>query len=132
MSSRPTERSSATFVLYWLPLLLYLAVIFTLSAQPRLKPPLDFQSSDKMYHVLEYVGLGVLLARLIARVRPSWKPAIAGLAAIAVGVGIAIIDELFQRTVPGRISSVYDVLADSIGLALGAFLFGRWHAGRKE
>ena len=49
-----------------------------------------------------------------------------------MGVFVAITDELFQRTVPGRISSVYDVIADSLGLVLGTFLFQRWFAGRKE
>src|SRR6266436_1096633 len=54
-----------TFMRYWLPVLVYLTVIFSLSAQPNLRPPFEFQNSDKLCHLLEYGGLGLLLGRAV-------------------------------------------------------------------
>src|SRR5262245_47241611 len=42
-----------TFVRYWLPVLTYVAMIFTLSAQPHLRPPFHFQNADKVVHMTE-------------------------------------------------------------------------------
>ncbi len=124
------ERRSSSFLRYWLPALIYVAVIFTLSAQPGLRAPLEFNNSDKFYHLLEYMGLGVLIARVLAHVMPAPRPVPAALLAIAIGALIATCDEFFQSTVPNRQSSVYDALADTLGLALGQLLYWRWRARR--
>lgn len=107
-----------TFVRYWLPVLAYVSLIFVLSAQPGLKPPLKFEASDKVAHILEYGGLGFLLARAMITLPRLKSVLLAGLCAFAVGAGIAAADELFQSTVPHRDSSVYDWIADTIGLSL--------------
>src|SRR5262245_2017988 len=126
MARRSRGQGTSRFVTHWLPVLAYLGVIFTLSAQPNLKPPLDFGNSDKVYHLLEYGGLGLLLARAIRttdRFRPGLQVA---LAAMCVGIVVATTDELFQSTVPGRIPSGFDLLADTVGLALAQILFRLW------
>lgn len=124
------DRRSSSFLRYWFPVLIYVAVIFTLSAQPGLRAPLEFGNSDKLYHLLEYLVLGVLIARVMAHVVPSPRPMPATLLAIAIGALIATGDELFQSTVPRRQSSVYDGLADTLGIALGQLLYWRWRARR--
>ena len=63
----PRRNFFKLFILFWAPVLLYVSVIFGLSAQPNLKPPLSFENADKFFHMLEYGGLGFLLAREIGR-----------------------------------------------------------------
>ena len=103
---------------YWLPVLVYLTVIFSLSAQPNLKPPLRFKNSDKLYHLIEYGGLGLLLGRAL-------RAGLGARGALAAGAGTLVLtslvgaaDEIFQRTIPGRESSVLDWSADTAGAAL--------------
>lgn len=123
MAERPAAQSSfARFQWYWLPVVLYLGVIFTISAQANLQPPLGVRLSDKLYHVLEYSVLGVLLARAI---RAGHRAVTIRAAALAVGAGVLVgtADEIFQSYVPGRISSVYDVLADGVGVLLAQWVY---------
>jgi len=121
---RPPERhGAARFARDWLPVLLYLTVIFVVSAQANLKVPLPFPNSDKVCHLLEYGGLGLLLARALRRGGPVG--AATGGAAQLLGMIAGAADELFQRGVPGRVSSPYDWAADTAGLALAILIYGR-------
>ena len=115
------------FVRYWLPVLAYLAMIFVLSAQPGLKPPLKFEFSDKVAHILEYGGLGLLIVRALRSTARFQGPLRGGMLALTLGLVVSICDELFQSTVPNRESSALDVVADVIGLALAqlSYLFIR-------
>jgi VanZ family protein len=118
---------------YWLPVLVYLTVIFSLSAQPNLTPPVRFRNSDKFYHLLEYGGLGFLITRALrASVATGPAFAVAG-AALALGSLVGAVDEAFQRSIPGRASSASDWAADTAGVALAQGLI-LWLArsGRRE
>jgi VanZ family protein len=111
------------FARYWLPVLAYVLLIFVVSAQPRLRSPMRFQNADKIAHVLEYGVLGFLLTRAL-RTLPALGGALpAGVAAVAIGVSVAGADELLQRFVPGRQSSVRDLVADAIGLSLSQLAY---------
>ena len=112
------DGSRRNFVRYWLPVLAYISLIFVLSAQPGLTPPFKFQASDKVAHILEYSVLSILLGRALITLPRLKGTLLAGLAAVLIGTGIAAADEAFQSTVPNRDSSVYDLIADSIGLTL--------------
>jgi VanZ family protein len=112
---------------YWLPVLVYLTVIFSLSAQPYLRPPMEFKNSDKIWHLLEYGGLGLLLGRAL-RAGLAARPALAaGAGALVLTSLVGAADEIFQRTVPGRESSVLDWTADTAGAVL-AFALILWLA----
>ena len=106
------------FMRYWLPVLVYLTVIFSLSAQPNLKPPMRFQNSDKVWHLLEYGGLGLLLGRALRSGLGGRAALAAAGAALAIGSVIGAVDETFQRSIPGRESSVLDWAADTAGVTL--------------
>ena len=116
-------RTSTLFTRYWLPAILYIGAIFFVSAQPRLNPPQPFPNVDKVYHTLEYMLLGFLLARVFWVQLPGRRPLVVALVALSVGVLIGTADELFQSTVPGRISSGVDLFADTIGLVIAQLLF---------
>jgi VanZ family protein len=94
-----------------------------LSSQPNLQPPLHFRNADKVCHIGEYFGLGILLARAIrASMRLRFALA-ASLIALALGMLVGSFDEFYQSFVPGRDSSVYDLLADTIGVALAQLIY---------
>lgn len=104
------------FVNDWLPVLGYVTVILVLSAQPHLRPPFQFRAADKLAHILEYLLLGILLARAWRATVPAGRFTLPALLAILTGTAIGAGDELFQRMIPGRDSSAYDLLADAIGV----------------
>ena len=106
------------FFRYWLPVLAYVGLIFVVSAQPRLRPPVSFQNADKFAHVIEYGILGFLLVRARRGDGPTRDPLGDGMFALAIGLAVGASDESFQAMVPGRESSVRDFLADGCGLVL--------------
>ena len=117
------EARRPTFVRYWLPVLAYVSLIFYLSAQPGLRPPLHFQMADKVAHMCEYGVLSLLLGRAIRTTRRFEGLLAAGLMAVVIGAGIGASDELFQSTVPNRDSSVYDWMADTMGLSIAQVVY---------
>ncbi len=107
----------------WVLVLVYLAVIFTLSAQPYLASPFRFRNGDKVAHTLEYGGLGVVLAFAV-RGREAWdRPLAGGLLALGIGLAVGAADERFQTLIPGRDCSLYDWMADAGGLILGQLAY---------
>ena len=121
---RPQERRIfSLFLLYWLPVLLYLTVILVLSAQPYLSPPFEFPNSDKVMHVLEYFGLGVLVVRALRATMRITLPLVAALLALSFGILVGTGDEYFQSFVPGRQSSPFDLLADTVGLIVAQLVY---------
>ncbi|MBI3317629.1 MAG: VanZ family protein [Candidatus Omnitrophica bacterium] len=107
-------------LLLWGPVAAYAAFIFWLSSAPRKIPGIEiFPWLDKPVHAVEYGPLGWFLSRAFRRSlpTPSWG-AIQGFAFLgAIAVGSA--DEFLQRFVDERISSLWDLAADSAGSALG-------------
>ena len=108
-------RSARAFGRAWGPATLWLAVLFLLSHQPDSDVPGWWSVPDTLAHVALYTVLGATLAWGRRQWRgPSW------LALGIFGVVWAISDEWHQSFVPGRDPSTGDVLADVVGLLLGA------------
>jgi VanZ family protein len=121
---RPQERRIFhIFLLYWLPVLLYLTVMIVLSAQPYLRPPLEFPQSDKLMHMLEYFGLGVLTARALRATMRIHLPLVAALLALSFGIVVGTGEEYLQSFIPGRVSSPFDLLADTFGCMLAQLVY---------
>lgn len=103
---------------------LYVLLILSVSSIPNLRTP-GFSESDKVAHFCEYFVLGLLCQRAVGW--RGWRAWSVGVAIVAV---VAFGDENYQRTVPGRMCSVYDWTADVIGGSAGAlvwpFLMRRW------
>jgi VanZ family protein len=146
----------AGFLRYWLPVLLWCAVIYGFSTDAGsthrtsriLGPILRWFNPNiseeairrvqfgvrKTAHVAEYAVLALLSWRALRKParndgRPwNWREA--GLA-IAFVVVFAISDEVHQLFVPSRQAQVSDVFIDSLGAALGLLAlraYGRWRA----
>ena len=118
----------------WLSVLGYMGLIFVLSGSSFHSPL--FERAQKIHldwlaHIVEYAFLGFLLARALKRSAPLL--AVSGLyaAVLTIGVFYAATDEFHQSFVPTRDASVYDAVADTAGLALGAWLWTRRQKGLK-
>jgi VanZ family protein len=142
------------FARYWLPVLIWMAVIFSASGDrgsvrhsSRIIEPIvrwlfpQIQDETvhavvyyvrKLAHVTEYAVLAVLLWRAFAkpatsRAKPwSWK--LTGWI-ILIAFVYAASDEIHQLFVPNREGRPMDVLIDTSGAALGLFatwVFGCW------
>ncbi len=118
------------FVRDWLPVLLYVALIFTLSSMPHLQAPFHFPNADKVMHLGEYGLLGLLLTRVLHTMPRLESMLAAGFIAVAIGVAIGGVDELYQRGVPGRESSLLDLVADMLGLSLSQIAYAWAHRPR--
>ena len=101
----------------WAPVVVWAALIFSLSSIPSLSTGLGLWDTilRKGAHTVEYAVLGVLLMRT----RIAWP------AAVAFGIAYAASDEVHQRFVRGRHASPVDVGIDTIGLALGILVAAR-------
>jgi VanZ family protein len=142
-----------SFLKYWLPVLLWLSLIFSASTSamasgrtsriigPILKwisPSMTPETVDewvfairKAAHVTEYGILGMLLWRAVRKpVKRDPRPWRWGQAGLAFGLGVAyaFTDEFHQTFVPSREGCLRDVGIDSCGVALG--LAAVWLIGK--
>jgi VanZ family protein len=142
------------FVRYWLPVVLWMSVIFGFSTEAgaprhtsRIIGPLlrwfNPEISDeairevklvvrKTAHLTEYAILALLVWRArrqpVRGKRRPWRRADAFFA-FAIAALFAVTDEWHQSFVPSREGKFLDVLIDSTGAALGliaCWSFGRW------
>lgn len=113
-----------SFVRNQLPAIVWAGLIFTGSSIPGFStPPLGLFSLDKIAHFFEFGIFGFLLARAMT----AW-PRIKGpektiLFASLTGISWALLDEFHQMFVRGRNASVYDFLADALGVLAAQFLY---------
>ena len=98
--------------------ILSIASISYLSLLPRFEVPLTFVWDDKVYHTLAYLWLSVLPFFSIERIKMA---SVAAFLMILLGIGL----EFAQTLVPGRVFSVWDIIANSCGVVLGV-LCGRY------
>jgi hypothetical protein len=98
---------------------LWAAGLFALSSMPLGGASLDFwwrfEHDDKVVHAALYAVLGALVRVASGR----------GSVAVAAGGLTGIVDEwVVQARVPGRHPDPFDLLADVVGAALGAWAVG--------
>ena len=142
------------FFKYWLPVLIWMALIFSASADSRsyehsslfvepflhwLFPKMSQERIHLLHHVFrkcahltEYAVLALLLWRAVRRpVKNDSRPWVwpeAGLA-LAIAFLYAASDEFHQIFVPTRTAQVSDVFIDTAGGAaslLALWIIGRW------
>ena len=114
----PKDGPGRLFRQRWYQVIAYVALIFALSAQPGLYVPGTFEYRDKVAHILEYGGLGWLIYRAAIHSWPAAGAARRVLLTILAVSALGAVDEKFQASVPGRDSSVYDWMADTLGALL--------------
>ncbi len=104
-------------VILWLLVILYMGVIYYLSSLSNpveelvpktLFPYFNFQHF--IYHIIEYGILNFLLYRTFKDTSKNPQTL-----SMLITILYAITDEVHQYFVPGRISSVFDIVFDSFG-----------------
>lgn len=128
-------RPLRTFLRYWLPLLIYVGLIFLLSSLSRRPHSILEFIPDKLLHFIEYALLAALTARAIYSLpKPDtwWVVLLITFLAVAI---LGTLDELYQSTIPRRSPEILDWVADAAGGLLGGIcylLFKRWLVRRAE
>ena len=113
------------FIKYWIPVIVWLAVVFALSAIPSLQVE-SLGMADFVFRKLAHLGEFLILAVLLFRAikfhsrEKVWK---IFLLVLFLGFLYAALDEFHQLYVPGREGSLIDVLIDSSGVLLGALSY---------
>lgn len=102
-----------------LAVLAYVGLIFALSSWQHPPSGPEIAHLDKIVHTIEYAGLGVVLFRA-AELRLGGGRLLA--TAVLLGLLVAIGDEVYQRTIPGRQATPADAAADLLGVTLGIAL----------
>lgn len=141
------------FLRYWLPVLIWMAVIFSASADPKsgptssrliapfvrfFVPDISVEHLDQIVfiirkgaHVTEYAVLSWLLVRALTKPATpagAWTRKAAFTAWIVAAL-YSTTDEFHQSMVPNRDAQMSDVVIDSTGAALGVigfFWYGRF------
>jgi VanZ family protein len=125
----PPSHSLKNFFWYHLPLLVWMAGIFVLSAMPGSgmahEMPTRLYMERKGAHVFEYAVLTALVLRLF-RIRFAMRDHVAVLAAALLSLAYAVSDEFHQHFVFGREGKPSDVAIDSIGITLALLAFAWW------
>lgn len=117
----------------WLPPILWMVLIYIMSAQPTL-PELDEPWLDvllkKTAHFLEYALLAFLWWRALSGgdLYVGWSLIVAGL----VSILYAVSDEYHQTFVLGRHGRLWDVGVDSAGVLAALWLIRRWSRTTKD
>ena len=128
IDSLPISSSLVNSLLrYWLPPVLWMGVIFILSAQPSLPHAPDTLLDlilKKATHMIEYGILAFLLWRALARRRNTFSHSALAIAFL-ISVLYAASDEYHQTFVPGRHGTLVDVGVDTVGVLVALLVVGR-------
>lgn len=153
--SKTTSLISSRHFKTWLPVVLWMGVIFFMSTDTGsaahtsrflgpllhwLKPDVTREQFEtvqlcvrKAGHLTEYALLAMIVARALLAARQMGSGRLA-VAALAWGVAVlyAASDEWHQSFVPSRTASVGDVAIDAVGALLGLAVFFAWRKFRAK
>ena len=107
----------------WAPVAVYMAAIFFMSSLP--DPPMP-PGPDKPWHLLAYLGFGIVVVRAVAGGLPRRIGLRTAVLAILGAVMYAATDEAHQMFVPGRSADLNDLLADTLGVFAGTAVCWAW------
>ena len=130
MSYNTPKPLSIKIFYYYIPLLLWMGVIFYFSSQPGSGHPIKnwhFYAERKGAHIFEYFLLSILFLRVIfIKIQTSIfrkKHHFSYLAALIFSFSYAVFDELHQFFIFGREGKISDVGIDVIGIILALSVY---------
>ena len=114
--------------LSWGPPLAWMAVIFTLSSQPRLPTPPQPLAAQLVQVGGHMMAFGTLLLLLLRAMKSTWSGHTMIGWALLVTTLYALADEYHQSFVPGRHATLMDVAVDAAGMLLALGALSWWRA----
>ncbi|MBN1559280.1 VanZ family protein [candidate division KSB1 bacterium] len=114
-----------TRIKWTLPLILWTVLLLFLTWYPKVKTPdIGFEAQDKIAHLLVFLLWGLLMCRHRSKYEINRAPSAVKMT-IITGTFFAIADELVQGMIPGRDLSIYDGVANIIGvwMSIAVFLY---------
>ena len=117
------NKKSKIFLYYWLPLLLYCILIYSLSSNkyPSNVPQIFFM--DKLIHFFAYAFLGLLVIRAFSTIRLKENMVLLIIISIFLSTLYGLSDEIHQYFVPYRCADINDIFANLFGSAFGVYLY---------
>jgi VanZ family protein len=112
-------------MIQWLPFIVYATLIFYISSQPYIGIPEGILLLDPerlILHILEYLPLGILAARAVSKTQKLSKYNQFN-SPLLIGAVYGLSDEAHQYFIPGRTPSVFDFMADALGVFLGVIIW---------
>ena len=104
------------FLYYWLPVYVYAGVIFYFSSLPTIPPLIiEIYPETLIWHMIEYAIFSILLFRALINSKTTTFRENAIHLAIIISILYGVTDEIHQHFVPGRTSSLFDIIANSVG-----------------
>ncbi len=88
--------------------------------------------SDKVLHFSAFGVLGWLVARGLHHFQNSERRQKFFQITLFICIIYALTDEFHQFWVQGRDASIYDFIADLLGIVVFAWLYKKWHNGRDK
>ncbi len=120
-NGKKTEKTHTRWAI-WLPVALWMVVIFTLSGISIQDDRLEFfRFQDKIIHLLEFGVLGLLMVRAVYLGGSRSRKAYWWCIGLAILYGA--LDELHQYYIPGRTVELTDLAADGLGVFLLAWAY---------
>ena len=99
-------------------LIVYLFAILAVSTIPgRAIPKINIWSFDKVLHIIEYFLLAFLMINALKM--PTIRPV---LIVIIIGIAYGGFNEIWQGMLSHRYASVYDAIANGIGMIIGSIV----------
>jgi VanZ family protein len=120
------QRITKKVIRFWLPVIIWAAIIFSFSARP-VKPATQIFWKDfvikKTAHMVEYAIFTILLSRALKASGVEKKEALIYSVILAILYGVS--DEFHQSFTPGREPKLRDVVFDAMGSVLA--VYGLWN-----
>jgi VanZ family protein len=135
-------KRSAALLWYWLPVLLWMAMILSLSGQSDLPVRHNPQTGEvikttytaaKLAHVVEYSVLALLLIRALTAPAGGFglSPALAACWTVMLAFSFGALDEYRQAFTPTREPRAIDVLIDGLSALAASLAFMFWRRSRR-
>jgi len=98
--------------------IIYIILILAVSSIPGVRiPKVEIFGFDKLLHIVEYILLAFLLTNSLKN--PNIK---AILIIVIIGSSYGVLNEIWQIYIAGRCGSIYDGIANGIGMIIGSLV----------
>lgn len=100
-----------------MPAILYICIIFVLSSMSH--PPVHPKINDKVMHLVEFSLFVLLLYRAFNNGLTNRLNKRDIYLSVLIALAYGAMDEIHQMFVSNRVASVYDYIADCVGILIG-------------